>query len=456
MEQRMAVILAAGKGTRMKSALYKVLHPICGISMVEHVVRAVEQSHVEKIVTIVGHGAEQVKEVLGERTEYALQAEQLGTGHAVQQAAENLAHLAGHTLVICGDTPLLSSQTLNDLFAYHEAQGAGATILTAVADDATGYGRIVRDSTGRVLRIVEQKDASVEEQAIKEFNTGTYIFDNQVLFNSLKQVTNDNAQGEYYLTDVIEVARHAGKKVVAYVMKDENEALGVNDRVALAQATDLMRMRINEQHMRNGVTLVHPRSNYIEVDVEIGADTTVELNVMLKGNTKIGANCFIGANSEIVDSQIADGVSITQSVIEESTVATGTTIGPFAHLRPNSHLGEDVHIGNFVEVKNSTLGNGVKSGHLTYVGDSDLGQDINIGCGTIFVNYDGKKKHRSVVGDQVFIGCNANIVSPVKIGDRAFIGAGTTVTQDVPAEALALSRVKQVNLLNYWQKFIKK
>ena len=452
----MAVILAAGKGTRMKSALYKVLHPICGISMVEHVVRAVEQSHVAKIVTIVGHGAEQVKDVLGERTEYALQAEQLGTGHAVQQAATSLAHLEGHTLVICGDTPLLSSQTLNDLFAYHEAQGAGATILTAVADDATGYGRIVRDSTGRVLRIVEQKDASVEEQAIKEFNTGTYIFDNQVLFNSLKQVTNDNAQGEYYLTDVIEVARHAGKKVAAYVMKDTNEALGVNDRVALAQATDLMRMRINEQHMRNGVTLVHPRSNYIEVDVEIGADTTVELNVMLKGKTKIGANCFIGANSEIVDSQIAEGVSITQSVIEESTVATGTTIGPFAHLRPNSHLGEDVHIGNFVEVKNSTLGKGVKSGHLTYVGDSDLGQDINIGCGTIFVNYDGKKKHRSVVGDQVFIGCNANIVSPVKIGDRAFIGAGTTVTEDVPAESLALSRVKQVNLLNYWQKFIKK
>ena len=244
--------------------------------------------------------------------------------------------------------------------------------------------------------------------------------------------------------------------MAAYVMADETEAIGVNDRVALAEATQSMRRRINEYHMRQGVTMIDPASTYIEADVVIGPDTILEANVSLKGQTRIGAQCQIGANTEIHDSQLADGVSVTQSVIESSTVATGATVGPFAHLRPNSHLGQDVHIGNFVEVKNSTLGAGVKSGHLTYIGDADLGRDINIGCGTIFVNYDGKKKHRSTVGDQAFIGCNANIVSPVKIGAQTFIAAGTTVTHDVPDQALAISRVKQDNIPNYWQKFSKK
>ena len=433
MENRMAVILAAGKGTRMKSSLYKVLHPVCGLPMVAHVVRAVEASGVNQIVTIVGHGAEAVQAYLGDKSSYALQAEQLGTGHAVLQAESALGHLAGSTLVICGDTPLLTAETLSALFDYHQAQGEG-----------------------QVLKIVEQKDATEQEALIREFNTGTYVFDNQLLFDCLKRVGNDNAQGEYYLPDVIALARQAGRTVAAYVMADETEAIGVNDRVALAEATQSMRRRINEYHMRQGVTMIDPASTYIEADVVIGPDTVLEANVSLKGQTRIGAQCQIGANTEIHDSQLADGVSVTQSVIESSTVATGATVGPFAHLRPNSHLGQDVHIGNFVEVKNSTLGAGVKSGHLTYIGDADLGRDINIGCGTIFVNYDGKKKHRSTVGDQAFIGCNANIVSPVKIGDQTFIAAGTTVTHDVPDQALAISRVKQDNIPNYWQKFSKK
>lgn len=456
MRNRMAIVLAAGKGTRMKSNLYKVLHPVCGLTMVEHVIRAVQTSNVDRIVTIIGHGAEQVQAVLGERTQYALQAEQFGTGHAVLQAKDLLANQSGSTLVVCGDTPLLTQKTLAQLFEQHEQAQAKATILTAKVEDPTGYGRVIRDKAGNVSKIVEHKDATLEELTVTEINTGTYVFDNQSLFSALERVTNDNAQGEYYLPDVIELLQVAGEMISAYVMEDSTEALGVNDRVALAQASDIMNQRINEQHMRNGVTLVRPETIYIEADVTIGEDTIVEPGVLLKGQTSIGANSFIGANSEIVDSQIADGVQVTQSVIEHSSIQTGTTIGPFAHLRPNSHLGENIHIGNFVEVKNSRVDNDTKAGHLTYIGDSDLGKGINIGCGTIFVNYDGKHKHRSTVGDNAFIGCNANIVSPVHIGERSFIAAGTTVTQDVPNESLTISRVKQTNIPNYWQKFIKK
>ena len=456
MGNRMAIVLAAGKGTRMRSDLYKVLHTVCGLPMVEHVIRAVKQSGVTQVVSIVGHGAEQVKEVLQDASQYALQREQLGTGHAVLQAKDLLGNQEGNTLVICGDTPLLTGDTLTELFAYHEQSGARATILTALADDPTGYGRVIRSASGDVLKIVEQKDASPEELAVQEINTGTYVFDNQALFSALSQVTNENAQGEYYLPDVIEIMKSQGDAVSAHIMSDMNEALGVNDRVALARATDLMGRRINERHMRNGVTLIKPDTTYIEVDVEIQSDTVVEPGVVLKGRTQIGSKCFIGAQTEIVESVIADNVSITQSVIEHSTVQSGTSIGPFAHLRPNSQLGHNVHVGNFVEVKNSTLGDGTKAGHLTYVGDSDLGQDINLGCGTIFVNYDGKHKHRSKVGDQAFIGCNSNIVSPVEIGARAFIAAGSTITKDVPEEALAISREAQQNIPNYWQKFNKK
>ena len=456
MGNRMAIVLAAGKGTRMRSDLYKVLHTVCGLPMVEHVIRAVKQSGVTQVVSIVGHGAEQVKEVLQDASQYALQREQLGTGHAVLQAKDLLGNQEGNTLVICGDTPLLTGDTLTELFAYHEQSGARATILTALADDPTGYGRVIRSASGDVLKIVEQKDASPEELAVQEINTGTYVFDNQALFSALSQVTNENAQGEYYLPDVIEIMKSQGDAVSAHIMSDMNEALGVNDRVALAQATDLMGRRINERHMRNGVTLIKPDTTYIEVDVEIQSDTVVEPGVVLKGRTQIGSKCFIGAQTEIVESVIADNVSITQSVIEHSTVQSGTSIGPFAHLRPNSQLGHNVHVGNFVEVKNSKLGDGTKAGHLTYVGDSDLGQDINLGCGTIFVNYDGKHKHRSKVGDQAFIGCNSNIVSPVEIGARAFIAAGSTITKDVPEEALAISREAQQNIPNYWQKFNKK
>lgn len=448
----MAVVLAAGKGTRMKSQLPKMLHAINGLSMVEHVVRAVQQSHVEDIVSIVGYGADQVEATLGSSSSYAFQDEQLGTGHAVLQAKDLLIDKEGSTLVICGDTPLLTSETLNKLFETHENSSSSATVLTAIVEDSTGYGRVIRDENQTVVKIVEQKDANASELAVREINTGTYVFDNQKLFKALEKVTNDNAQGEYYLPDVIEIMKSDGDTVSAYILEDMNEAIGVNDRVALATAGQILTKRINDYHMRNGITLVNPANTYIEVDVEIGQDTIIEAGVSLKGKTTIGSNCVIGSNSEIDSSVIANRVAIKQSVIEYSQIAEKVTIGPFAHIRPQSVIGEEVHIGNFVEVKNSNVGAKTKAGHLTYIGDADIGQDVNVGCGTIFVNYDGKHKHRSKVGDNAFIGCNANIVAPVEVGNRAFVAAGTTITKNVEDEALAISRVDQKNIPNYWER----
>jgi len=453
MEKRLAVVLAAGKGTRMKSELYKVLHTINGISMVEHVLRAVQQSNVERIVTIVGHGAETVRDVLADQSEFALQEEQLGTGHAVLQAKDLLKDEEGSTLVICGDTPLFSAETLNQLFEFHEESNAKGTILTAIAEDPAGYGRVVRQSDKEVSRIVEQKDANEEEQAITEINTGTYVFNNKALFEALDKVGNENAQGEYYLPDVISIMKEAGDTVKAFTMDNFDEAIGVNDRIALAEATRLMTKRINEKHMRNGVTFVNPTATYIEVDVEIGQDTLIESGVSLKGSTKIGSYSTIGSNSEIISSTIADHVEIRQSVLEFANVEENVTVGPFAHLRAKSVLKEGAHIGNFVEVKNSVVGKNSKAGHLTYIGDADIGTDVNVGCGTVFVNYDGKNKSRSTIGNDVFIGSGSNIVAPVTVGDRAIIAAGSTVNSDVPEEALAIARARQENKDKYWKRF---
>ena len=452
MTKRFGIILAAGKGTRMKSSLYKVLHPVCGKPMVEHVVEKLEKAHADKIVTIVGCGAEMVKDVLQDRCEYALQAEQLGTGHAVLQAEAALAAEEGTTIVLCGDTPLITEETINQLMETHQKAGAKATILTGFAQDPTGYGRVIRSADGHVAKNVEQKDASPEEQLIQEVNTGTYCFDNKTLFEALHQVGNDNAQGEYYLPDVLEIIKAAGGIVTAYQMPNFEEGLGVNDRIALSKAEKIMRKRINEYQMTQGVTLIDPTTTYIEDTVVIGSDTVIEPNVMIKGKTVIGSNCYIGAHSVISNSILEDNIRVTSSNLEDSIMRAGSNIGPFAHLRPKSEIGEEVHIGNFVEVKNATLAKGTKVGHLTYVGDADLGKDINVGCGTIFVNYDGHNKHRSTIGDEVFIGCNANIIAPVSVGDNAFIAAGSTITKDVPAESLAIGRSRQENKENYAKK----
>lgn len=449
---RYVIVLAAGQGTRMKSKLYKVLHPVAGMPMVEHVIRQVEQLHPADIVTVVGCGAEKVKALLGQRSQYALQKEQLGTGHAVLQAKEQLQDKEGTTLVICGDTPLLQAETLEKLFNEHEKQGAAATILSAEMDNPFGYGRVIRDACGQVQKIVEQKDATEEEQAVTEINTGTYCFDNQKLFAALAKVGNDNAQGEYYLPDVIRILKEEGEVVAASKMEDATDSLGVNDRVALARANQLMFRRINERHMRNGVTVIDPDNTYIEPDVVIGSDTYIEPNVMIKGHTEIGEDCVIGSGSEIIDSTLEDGVQVNKVHMEQATMRRGSNAGPFARLRPNAELGEEVHVGDFVEVKNATLGRGTKAGHLAYIGDATLGEDINVGCGAIFVNYDGVNKHQSTVGNHAFIGSNSNIVSPVNIADDAFIAAGSTITEDVPKDALAIARSRQTNKEDYVKK----
>lgn len=452
MSTRNTIILAAGKGTRMKSKLYKVLHRVCGKAMVDHVLSQVEQTNMDKVVTVVGYGAEDVKSTLGERTQYVLQAKQLGTGHAVLQTEPLLKDEQGTTLIVSGDTPLFQAQTFEDLFAYHEAKHAAATILTSKAPDPTGYGRIVRNNIGIVEKIVEQKDASSEEQEIHEINTGVYVFDNQKLFKALHEISNDNAQGEYYLTDVIEILKHQGDIVAAYRMANFDESMGVNDRVALAAATKIMRARINKQHMQDGVTLIDPETTYIDAGVKIGADTIIEPGVVLKGQTVIGEDCYIGAHSELRNMTLADHVTVTSSLLEDSTMASGSDIGPNSHLRPEANIGKNVHLGNFVEVKKATIGEGTKVGHLTYVGNAKLGKHINVGCGVVFVNYDGQHKHEAIVGDDAFIGSNSNLVAPLNVADHSFIAAGSTITDEVKQYDLAIARQRQTNKANYYQK----
>ena len=417
--------------------------------MLEHVFRSVSAIDPEKTVTVVGHKAELVEQVLAGQTDFVRQTEQLGTGHAVMMAEPVLENLTGQTLVIAGDTPLITGESLKNLIDFHINHKNVATILTAEADNPFGYGRIVRNQHEEVLKIVEQKDASDFEQQIKEINTGTYVFDNARLFEALKNINTNNAQGEYYITDVIGIFRENGEKVGAYTLKDFDESLGVNDRVALATAESVMRSRINQQHMVNGVSFVNPHATYIDVDVEIAPEVQVEANVTLKGQTKIGAETILTNGTYIVDSVIGERTVITNSMIEESIVADGVTVGPYAHIRPGSSLAKDVHVGNFVEVKESSIGENTKAGHLTYIGNSEVGANVNFGAGTITVNYDGQKKYKTIIGNNVFVGSNSTIIAPVELGDNSLVGAGSTITKDVPADAIALGRGRQINKEDY-------
>lgn len=451
-----AVVLAAGQGTRMKSKLYKVLHPVCGKPMVQHVVDTMASMQVQDIVVVVGHGADTVRAKLGEDVTYALQEEQLGTAHAVSQAAPFLQDKEGTTFLLYGDVPLLSATTLSALLTYHEEQQAAATVLTAVLPDATGYGRIVRNEAGEVLRIVEHKDATEAERAIREINTGIYCYDNRKLWKVLAEVKNDNAQGEYYVTDVVGILREAGEKVVAYEAVDPEETMGVNDRVQLSEAEAYMKKRIATDHMRNGVTIIDPASTYIEADVKIAADTVIQPGSFLRGKTTVGADCVIGPQADLTNVDVADGVTISYSVMVDSSIASKSSVGPFAYVRPGTQIGQHAKIGDFVELKNAKIGDGTKVPHLSYVGDAEVGDGVNIGCGTITVNYDGAAKHKTTVKDGAFIGCNSNLVAPVTVGENAYVAAGSTINQDVPDNALAIARERQVNKTDYANKLPRK
>ncbi|WP_282938191.1 bifunctional UDP-N-acetylglucosamine diphosphorylase/glucosamine-1-phosphate N-acetyltransferase GlmU [Paenibacillus sp. RC67] len=448
----MGIVLAAGQGKRMKSKLYKVLHPVCGKPMVGHVVTVLEQIETARTVVVVGHGAETVKAYLGDRAEYALQEQQLGTGHAVLQAKDLLGNEDGLTVVLYGDTPLVTAESVQEMIRVHQEKGASATVMTALFDNPFGLGRIIRDSQGRVSRIVEQKDCDAEEREIKEINSGMYCFTNRKLFEALSKVTNQNAQQEYYLTDVIGILVNEGDIVEAYCTPDAMETLGVNDRVALSEAEQLMRARINRNHMLNGVTLIDAASTYIEADVQIGSDTVVLPGSVLKGSTVIGEDCVIGPQADITDSTLGKQIQVKYSVISEAEVGDGTAIGPFAYLRPGSKLGSNVKIGDFVEIKNAKLADEVKVSHLSYIGDAVIGKNVNFGCGAITVNYDGFNKQLTEVEEDAFIGSNVNLIAPVKIGKGAYVVAGSTITHNVEANDLAIARERQVNKSGYAEK----
>ena len=453
MTNRYAVILAAGQGTRMKSKLYKVLHPVVGKPMVQHVIDQLNAVNLDKNITVVGFGAEKVQEELGTQTEYVVQKEQLGTAHAVLQAKDLLQDAKGTTIVACGDTPLITGETFRKLVEHHEESEASATILTANTPDPAGYGRVIRNADKEVERIVEHKDANDDELLVNEINTGTYCFNNQDLFEALEKVSNDNAQGEYYLPDVIEILKAEKKLVTAYLTPNFEETLGVNDRVALAEAERIMKQRINELHMRNGVTFIDPNNTYIGPDAVIGQDVTIYPGTLITGETTIEADAIIGPDSELHNATIGQGTAIKQSVVHDSKIGEGVAIGPFAHVRPESVIGNHTKIGNFVELKKTSLGNNSKVSHLSYMGDANIGEHVNIGCGTITVNYDGKNKHLTTIEDHAFVGCNSNLIAPVTIGEGSYVAAGSTINKDVPKNALSIARARQTNKEDYAERF---
>lgn len=437
------VILAAGKGTRMKSKLPKVLHNVCGGTMLSYVLDAVAGAGVRKIIVVVGYGAEQVASEVAGRAQIAHQAEQLGTAHALLQSGPFLSDFNGHLLVLCGDTPLIESGTLTELIQSHRSTGAAATVLTARLEDPAGYGRVVRNNQGGVVKIIEQKDASPEEQQICEVNTGIYCFKTEGLLEDLSRLSPNNAQGEYYLTDIIEINVRRGRRVGAVTLANPLETKGINDRVQLAEAERYMRGRILHDLMLSGVTVIDPHNTFVDRKVQVGRDTIIYPNTFIEGDTIIGEDCIIGPGARLVNAVVGNGVSIQYSVVSESSMEDGCSIGPFSHLRPGNSLGRQVKVGNFSEVKKSVVGDGSKVPHLSYVGDATIGKNVNIGAGTITCNYDGRNKWPTRIDDGVLIGSNTNLVAPVKIGAGSVTGAGSTITRDVPAGSLAVERSKQ-------------
>lgn len=447
MHNLVAVIMAAGKGTRMKSKLPKVMHSLAGKTLIEHVLDTVTQVGIERPLVIVGHGREEIEVCISERAKLVNQTEQLGTGHAVMQA---LPYMEGAqtVLVLSGDQPLLKAETLQALINLHEAQGVSATVLTAMMAQPFGYGRVLKNGE-LVTKIAEEKDATAEQREIKEINTGTYCFKASALTEALAQITTRNAQGEYYLTEVFDVLLKLGEKVLAYCTPDSNEALGINSRAQLAQAEAILRDRIVNHWMSEGVTIVDPTSTFIDMEVELTQDVTILPFTRLMGKTKISEDAVIGPQTSLDNCTVGCGSEVTYTVAKDAVIGDGCHIGPFAYLRPGTKLDAEVKVGDFVEIKNSWIEKGSKIPHLSYIGDTHVGKSVNIGAGTITCNYDGVNKHPTKIGDHAFIGSNSNLVAPVEIGEHAVTGAGSTITKNVPANALAVERSAQV-IKEHW------
>jgi bifunctional UDP-N-acetylglucosamine pyrophosphorylase/glucosamine-1-phosphate N-acetyltransferase len=442
------VILAAGQGTRMKSHLPKVLHTLAGRPLVEHVLDAASAVAPDTVTVIVGHGGAAVRERLAGRTDltFAVQEPQLGTAHALQQAEPALAGKSGTVILLSGDVPMLTGRTLEKLLDTHTKAAAAATVVTAVVERPYGYGRIVRVD-GQIARIAEERDASPAERQIREINSGIYAFDLPPLFEALRSIASQNAQGEFYLTDLVGIYRRRKLPVETMIVDNPEEIRGINSRTELAEVGRLVRQKKNEELMAAGVTLVDPATTYIDPRADIGADTVIHPGVVIEGSTRIGRACEIQAHVRIADSDIGDHVNVNSfCVIVESRIASGAAVGPFAHLRPASVVGERAKIGNFVELKKTTLGTGSKVNHLSYLGDATVGSGVNVGAGTITCNYDGKTKSRTVIEDGAFIGSDSQLVAPVKVGKGAYVAAGSSITHDVPDGALGIGRARQTNV----------
>ena len=437
MQKITPVILAAGQGTRMKSKLPQMLHKLCGQPMVFYALNAARAASTETPVMVVGHGAEAVQAAVGEAAHFVVQEEQLGTGHAVMQAESLLAGKPGLVLVTYGDMPLLRAETVQKLVEAQQANPGPMTLLTVIAEDPRGFGRIVRKADGTVAAIVEEAQADASQLAIKELNVGAYCFRSEWLWPALKRIPL-SPKGEYYLTDTVALAVEENLPVQAIVMDDMVETIGVNSRVHLAEAESAMRKRINTGHMLNGVTMIQPETTYIEAGVSIGRDTILWPNTYLHGKTSIGEDCAIGPNTIIRNTKIGDRCKVLMADLEGAILENDVDMGPFARLRKGAHLGNHVHMGNFGEVKDSHLAEGVKMGHFSYIGDTQVGKDVNIGCGTITCNYDGKKKNKTIIGDRTFIGSGSMLVAPLKIGEDAYTGAGSVVTHDVEDKTIVV------------------
>ena len=442
------VVLAAGQGTRMKSRVPKVLHRLAGRPLIEHVLATADSVSPSTVTVVVGHAADAVRMFLGIRPNIGLvvQQPQLGTAHALQQVEPVLAGRRGTLVMLSGDVPMLSRNTLRRLIHAHQSASAAATVVTAVVDRPYGYGRIVR-SNGQIAKIVEERDASPDVRQIREINSGIYAFDIAPLFEALKGIASQNAQGEYYLTDVIGIYRRKKLPVETLLVDNPQEIRGINSRTELAEVSRIVRQTKNEELMAAGVTIVDPATTYVDPNVEIGADTVIHPGVAIEGQSRIGAACEIHSHVRIVDSEIADRASINNfCLIIGSRIAEGASIGPFAHIRPDSVVGEGARIGNFVELKKTTMGPGSKANHLAYLGDATIGAKVNVGAGTITCNYDGTAKHPTIIEDGAFIGSDSQLIAPVRIGKGAYVGAGSSITEDVPDGALGIARGRQTNV----------